>query len=1039
MGERVATELKKQLKSAGVGVGRELGNAIAKGVRQVAVDGLSGLESDIQRFGGRMRQQIESSLGSSGEGAGREMGEVAGRAAGRALEQGLSRAAPELGALGARLGQNLADEFGALGSRAGRLFADKVVSVSANIVSAGFSASTGALRNFVSGFRDGEQAADSLDSRVARMGASVRGSLDGLAERARATGVQLYDALGEPVVRAGQRIGQTLSATASSVGQTLAPITQPIRRAMSSVVDSVAPADGALRRFASAAGERFTTLGGRVRSSMGTAFGKVREAAGRAASAVKTSVGNALKTLGSQVQSSLAQIGIGDLGQALSASWGRLDAVDRLRDALRGVTTDGRETTQTLDAVLGVAGSTSFDSVAWADAARQLVNMGVAADQLAPTMAAVGDIAAAGGKITQDSLGNVIGVFRDMQSTGELTAESLSRFGDAAGPIRDRLKDAFEKDTIEELSQAMRDGEITAEQVMATIVDEVGTGMDGVSGSMADARGTWEGTMNRLKGVVTGALATVLEPVKPKIEAGVEWIGQKLEQLPEFMDRVVAFVRDSGIDEAFMSALGAVRDGLGSLMKALESWGPKIRSFFAFVSENRTAFGALAAAITVGVVAFKAVTAATALWNAVMAMNPIGLVVVALAALVAGLIYAYNNSETFREVVDAVFTFIKGAAEDVMAFFTETLPGMWDVLKEKAQAFWDGLVGLIETAWEWIKAIIAHHPFVILFTYWDEIKAFIGEAWTWLVERTTEVWDWLLEKITAVAQGIADFLTAVWETITTAVQTAWTWITELISTAWNTILELVGSAVQWVVDLVTGFHERVVAIFTAVRERAQEIFAAIRDRIVAIVIGLRDQAVGIVTAIRDRIVSAFTGAKDRAVQAFVTMRDNVRDKISGLMETVTGIPGKVKEAFSNAKDFLVQAGKNIIQGLIDGVSNMIGNLRDKFSSVTGLIPDWKGPRRVDRRLLTPAGRLIMDGLMGGIDDRVPDLRGQLGGVTDQISRSVVPPSLEVRRHSAAMAERERPPIQIVNNYPQAEPTSTTVNRSLQYAASIGVI
>ena len=62
------------------------------------------------------------------------------------------------------------------------------------------------------------------------------------------------------------------------------------------------------------------------------------------------------------------------------------------------------------------------------------------------------------------------------------------------------------------------------------------------------------------------------------------------------------------------------------------------------------------------VVATEAQTGAMTLLNAVLNANPIGLVVLALAALAAGFVYAWNHSETFRKVVikvaDGVLTYI---------------------------------------------------------------------------------------------------------------------------------------------------------------------------------------------------------------------------------------------------------------------------------------------------------------------------------------------------------------------------------------------
>lgn len=94
-------------------------------------------------------------------------------------------------------------------------------------------------------------------------------------------------------------------------------------------------------------------------------------------------------------------------------------------------------------------------------------------------------------------------------------------------------------------------------------------------------------------------------------------------------------------------------------------------------------------------VATKAASAATAIWtsvqkvlNLVLTANPIGLVIAAIGALVAGVIYAYNNFEGFRNVCDKVWEAVKAVASAVWDFLVAAF--------EKASA-------VIKKAWEWIK------------------------------------------------------------------------------------------------------------------------------------------------------------------------------------------------------------------------------------------------------------------------------------------------------------------------------------------------
>lgn len=91
--------------------------------------------------------------------------------------------------------------------------------------------------------------------------------------------------------------------------------------------------------------------------------------------------------------------------------------------------------------------------------------------------------------------------------------------------------------------------------------------------------------------------------------------------------------------------------------------------------------------LTPYVVALGAAAVAFGVLNVVMSANPISLIVIGVAALAAGLIYAYQHSETFRKVVDTTFKVIGEAAtwlwnnalQPFFRFMTEaTAAMMWD-------------------------------------------------------------------------------------------------------------------------------------------------------------------------------------------------------------------------------------------------------------------------------------------------------------------------------------------------------------------------
>jgi gas vesicle protein len=126
--------------------------------------------------------------------------------------------------------------------------------------------------------------------------------------------------------------------------------------------------------------------------------------------------------------------------------------------------------------------------------------------------------------------------------------------------------------------------------------------------------------------------------------------------------------------------------------------------------ENTTAFlivagaiGAVAAAVLIANTAMKIykagvilVTAAQTAFNFVMAANPIVLVVLAIMALVAALVLAYNKSEAFRNVVNGLFDAIKTgvtASVDFIKGYLNTVLGFYKEIFNGIATLWNSTIG----------------------------------------------------------------------------------------------------------------------------------------------------------------------------------------------------------------------------------------------------------------------------------------------------------------------------------------------------------
>jgi phage-related protein len=100
--------------------------------------------------------------------------------------------------------------------------------------------------------------------------------------------------------------------------------------------------------------------------------------------------------------------------------------------------------------------------------------------------------------------------------------------------------------------------------------------------------------------------------------------------------------------------------------------------------------------------------------------------------------------------------------------------------------------------------------------------------------------------------------------------------------------------------------------------------------------------VGAVTAAVSRIVavaSGIAGFVSAVIGHFTSAVNAVRNKVGEMADTAAAIPGRILGAIGDLGSLLYNAGRNVIQGLINGISSMIGALKSKISEAAGSIRD----------------------------------------------------------------------------------------------------
>jgi hypothetical protein len=167
-------------------------------------------------------------------------------------------------------------------------------------------------------------------------------------------------------------------------------------------------------------------------------------------------------------------------------------------------------------------------------------------------------------------------------------------------------------------------------------------------------------------------------------------------------------------------------------------------------------------------IASKLAAAATWLWNTAMAANPIGLVVIAIVALIAVFVVLWTKVKWFREAVTEVWDWIKsnwpllvgiillpfvGPIGIIVALFHKQLIGA-------AQAAFGAVKGAAEAVFRWI---VANWPLLL-----SILTGPIGAAVIQIIKH----WKEIEQGAEALAKGIASFFAGIGTSIAGAVKTA---------------------------------------------------------------------------------------------------------------------------------------------------------------------------------------------------------------------------------------------------------------------------
>lgn len=330
-------------------------------------------------------------------------------------------------------------------------------------------------------------------------------------------------------------------------------------------------------------------------------------------------------------------------------------------------------------------------------------------------------------------------------------------------------------------------------------------------------------------------------------------------------------------------------------------------------------------------------------------------IVAAILAVIGVIIYLWNTSEEFRDIVmgviNTVIEWVTTFKDKVVEFFTETIPtainNVITWFQELPGKIWDAITGAIEKIKQW----------------GEDIKEKFIEGVNNAIDAVVDFFTDLPEKIgfaigytlTTIVLWVNDLIETVKTEVPKIIAQVIVFFTELPGKIWNAIVETFEKIVLWGVEVNLKFTKWVNETINNVVNFFKELPGKIWDAIVGAI---------------EKIQVWGNDMKEKATAAAKKTFDAVVDGIKKLPENIKNIGKQVVEGLwngiKNAGSWLTDQVKGFAKGVVKG-----------FTSALGI----KSPSRV---LADEVGQWIPEGIAVGIDTNLDSVDTAVDDIHDAV-------------------------------------------------------
>ena len=581
---------------------------------------------------------------------------------------------------------------------------------------------------------------------------------------------------------------------------------------------------------------------------------------------------------------------------AISAGSSADEAMDMVTAATKlGVAgfTDTDSALSVLSTVMNSYGDTCGTVEEISDSLVQVQNLGVTTiGQLSSSMGK----AIATGSAYSVNLGNLESAYVSITKAGISTEEATTYLNSMLNELGDSGSDVsgiLQEETGKSFTELMEDGYSLAD-VLSVLYDSC----DGDSTALMNLWSSAEAgkasnaivnqgleefndnleTITGTSGATDSAYATMADTMETKMaimKTNFEELGLTIyDKLEEPMTNVITFITDKAIP-------------------ALES-----------IIDNFDKFAPVIAAVTAAFVAYKAAMGISSLINGVkgavtalnvaMSANPIMIIVVLIAALVAAFITLWNTNEGFRQAVTVAWEAIKNTFSTVIeavAGFFEGLPetignaletvkttftNIWNSITTTLSGVWDTITNIVNIGIQLIGSILdaAFQIITLPFTFiWENCK-----------DTITAVWDTISGVVSSVINTISEFITNAFNTISTTISNILNAIKTTFSNVWNSIKDALSPIINAIKSVITSAINTISTVISNVLNAIKTTFSNIWN------------------SIKTTVSNVFTSVKTTITNGMNSAKTAVTNVLDGIKTKFTNAFDKVKTTVSNAID-----------------------------------------------------------------------------------------------------------------------------------------